>query len=132
LFFGLDVKIKKNKIMELRFKKLFQSIDQSDTETFLTFLDENGIFKFGNLPAVEGKDSIREFLNQFFTSIDHTDHKNIEEFQSGNNWFTTGEVEYTRKDGSKLKVPFCNKFEMNGGDKIKKYEIFVDNSELYK
>ncbi len=118
--------------MELKFKELFQAIDQSDTEKFLTYMEDNGIFKFGNLPPVEGKENIRQFLDQFFSSIDHTEHKSIKEFQSGNNWFITGEVEYTRKDGSKLKVPFCNKFEMNGSDKIKKYEIFVDNSELYK
>ena len=118
--------------MELRFNKLFRAIDTSDTETFLTFLSEDASFIFGNLQPVQGKENIRNFLNQFFASIDHTEHSSVKEYKSENGWFTTGMVEYTRKDGSKLKVPYCNKFEMNGDDKIAKYEIFVDNSELYK
>jgi ketosteroid isomerase-like protein len=118
--------------MELKFEKLFKAIDASDTDAFLNFLSEDAVFTFGNLQPVPGKANIRIFLDQFFDSIDHTVHSDINEYNINNVWFTTGHVEYTRKDGSTLEVPFCNKFEMNGGDLIRQYEIFVDNSELYK
>jgi len=118
--------------MDLRFEKLFKAIDVSDTEAFLSFLSDEAVFKFGNLQPVPGKDNIRVFIDGFFKSIDHTIHSDIKEYNIDRVWFTTGNVEYKRKDGSILAVPFCNKFEMNGGDLIQQYEIFVDNSELYK
>ncbi len=118
--------------MDLRFEKLFKAIDASDTESFLSFLSDDAVFKFGNLQPVPGKDNIRAFLDGFFKSIDHTVHSDIKEYNTGSVWFTTGNVEYTRKDSSTLAVPFCNKFEMNEGDMIQRYEIFVDNSELFE
>lgn len=118
--------------MDLKFEKLFKAIDASDTNEILSFLTEDAEFKFGNLDSVMGKQNIGPFLHGFFGSIDHTNHSGINEYQMGNILFSTGMVEYTRKDGSKLTVPFCNKFELDGNDLIRKYEIFVDNSELYK
>lgn len=117
--------------MELKFKEVFKAVDNSDTQKFLSFLTEDAVFRFANMPAVEGTKNIGDFLQQFFESIDHTEHSDLQEWNSGNTWFTTGMVEYTRHDGSTLKVPFCNQFNLEG-EKIKDYLIFVDNSELYK
>ncbi len=113
------------------FNPLFKAIDKSDTSTFLSYLTEDAVFRFANLPEVEGQAAIGEFLTGFFGSIDHTTHSNIEVHSAGDHIFTTGQVTYTRQDGSTLQVPFCNEFIMKG-DKIDKYHIFVDNSELYK
>src|SRR6056297_2681169 len=112
------------------FTPLFKAIDQSDTSTFLAYLTEDAVFRFANLPEVKGQSAIGEFLTGFFGSIDHTEHSNIEVHSSGDHIFTTGQVAYTRQDGSTLQVPFCNQFIMKG-DKIDKYHILVDNSELY-
>lgn len=118
--------------MDLKFEKLFKAIDASDTSTFLSFLSDDAVFTFGNIPPVTGSDNIGLFLDQFFESIDHTVHSDIKEYSIDHVWFTTGHVEYTRKNGSTLAVPFCNQFEMNGNGLIQYYRIFVDNSELYK
>lgn len=126
----MSCKIKK--LMNSKFRELFNSVDNSDANSFLTFLSDDAIFTFGNMEPVYGKDNIREFLNQFFESIDHTIHSDIEAYNAGSVWFTTGNVTYKRKDGSELKVPFCNKFEMKDENTIKKYDIFVDNSALYQ
>jgi len=64
--------------MSTKFNDLFKSIDKSDTETFLSFLSNDATFIFGNLEPVEGKNNIRNFLNNFFKSIDHTEHSQIE------------------------------------------------------
>lgn len=117
--------------MNQKFKQVFQAIDNSDTEAFLNYLTDDAVFRFANIPAIEGKHNIGEFLEKFFGSIKHTSHQNIKEWNAGDTWFITGTVEYTRLDGSQLKVPFANQFNMSYG-KIKDYLIFVDNSELYK
>lgn len=113
------------------FTRLFTAIDKSDTSTFLSYLTEDAIFRFANLPQVKGQTAIGEFLTGFFASIDHTKHSDIQVYPAGDHIFSTGKVTYTRLDGSTLSVPFCNEFIMKG-DKIDKYHIFVDNSELYK
>ena len=40
-----------------------------------------------------------------------------------------GTVTYTRRDGSALNVPFADIWTLEGG-KIKKFLIFVDNSQM--
>ncbi|MCB8999348.1 MAG: nuclear transport factor 2 family protein [Bacteroidales bacterium] len=111
--------------------KLFKSIDESDTKTFLTFLDDNANFKFANMPVVSGKKNIGEFLDGFFKSIRSLSHKNLEIYELEGIRFVNGNVTYTRHDGSTLSVDYSNTFKMKG-DKIFDYLIFVDNSELYK
>jgi ketosteroid isomerase-like protein len=118
--------------MSLKFQEVFQSVDNSDTRKFLSFLSEDAVFRFANLPEVKGKKDIGAFLDNFFSSIDHTTHSNLSEWQIGDTWFITGTVTYTRKDGTELSVPFANQFNLTKDDKIKDYLIFVDNSELYQ
>ena len=120
--------------MNIDFDTLFNAVDQSDTEKFLEFLSEDAIFKFANMPTVEGKDDIRAFLNGYFSAIDHTQHSDleIEAGESGKSAYVKGDVEYTRKDGSTLKVPFCNVFKLDdSGEKIREYLIYIDNSALF-
>ena len=112
-------------------KKLFESIDSFDTEGLLSYLDENAIFRFGNMPAITGKSQIGPFLDGFFKSIKAIRHDQIEIWEVDNVRIMNGRVTYTRHDGSELSVPFSNTFKMRG-DKIKDYLIFADTSELYK
>lgn len=120
--------------MILTFDKLFKSIDESDTNTFLSFLSDMAIFKFGNMEPVHEKTNIGHFLNAFFESIDHTRHFDIKEYSVENMWFSTGMVEYTRKNGSTLTVPFCNKFEMDGDNKIQsmRFLLIIRNCIKFK
>jgi len=41
-----------------------------------------------------------------------------------------GEVTYTRRDGTKVTVPFANVFELRG-PLISIYRIYIDNSPLF-
>ena len=110
---------------------LFEAIDNFDTKTFASFLDEEASFKFGNMPAVKGKNAIFEFVAGFFQAIKAIGHTNLEVWELEGIRFVNGTVTYTRLDGSTLTVNFANTFKLNG-DKIKDYLIFIDNSELFK
>jgi len=110
---------------------LFQAIDNFDTDTFVSFLDENAIFRFGNMPPVNGKDNIQPFIAGFFQSIKAIRHDQIETWEMEGVKLMNGRVTYTRHDGSELTVFFSNTFKMRG-DKIGEYLIFVDTSELYR
>lgn len=110
--------------------RLFNAIDNADTETFVSFLSDDAVFRFGNMPAVEGKESIRQFLNNWFPTIKGLEHDQIEIWEADGGWIMNGRVTYTRHDSSQLSVYFANTFKMKGG-KIKDYLIFVDASQLY-
>lgn len=110
--------------------RLFNAIDNADTETFVSFLSDDAVFRFGNMPAVEGKENIRQFLNNWFPTIRGVEHDQIEIWEAGGVRIMNGRVTYTRHNGSQLSVYFSNTFKLKG-DKIKDYLIFVDTSQLY-
>jgi len=112
-------------------QSLFDSIDAFDTKTFVSFIHDEGNFKFGNMPVVKGKDAIFEFVAGFFQAIKGIRHTNLESWELEGIRFVNGTVTYTRLDGSALTVNFSNTFKLKG-DKILDYLIFIDNSELFK
>lgn len=110
--------------------RLFKAIDAFDTETLLSFLSDEAVFRFGNMPPVLGKDNIRPFLQGFFQSIKGIKHDQIEVWEQDDVKLMNGRVTYTRHDDSQLSVFFANTFKMQG-TRIKEYLIFVDTSQLY-
>lgn len=109
---------------------LFAAIDRQDAEAFAGFLAEDACFIFGNLPALTGREAIREFVAGFFASIRAISHYVPDSWQSGDALTCRGEVTYTRLDGSTLTVPFANVFLMSG-DRVRDYRIYADTSALY-
>jgi ketosteroid isomerase-like protein len=109
---------------------LYSAIDAKDTRKLVSNMTEDSIFRFANIPAVEGKGNITDFLDGFFQSIKSIRHSDLESWNIANVWFATGHVNYTRHDDSTLKVPFGILLKMKA-DLIKEFLIFVDNSELY-
>ncbi len=110
--------------------RLFRAIDTFDTETLLSFLSDEAVFRFGNMPPVVGKDNIRPFLEGFFQSIKAIKHDQIEVWDQNEVKLMNGRVTYTRHDDSQLTVFFANTFKMQG-TRIREYLIFVDTSQLY-
>jgi ketosteroid isomerase-like protein len=110
---------------------IYRAIDAKDTAALVSFMTEDAIFRFANIPAVEGKDNISAFLAGFFQSIKAIRHSELEYWNVADVWFVTGNVNYTRLDELILKVPFGVLLKMKN-DLIKEFLIFVDNSELYK
>jgi limonene-1,2-epoxide hydrolase len=112
------------------FGKLFVSIDAMDTEGFLGFLAPDGEFRFGSVPVVRGHDGIREAVGGFFSSIAAISHELQRIVADGNTVVCEGEVTYTRHDGSRVTLPFCNVFETDGS-LISLYRIYIDIAPLY-
>lgn len=110
---------------------MYHAIDAKSSTGMCEFLTEDAMFRFANLPAVEGKSNIIAFLDGFFGSLKAIRHSDIETWHDRNAWFVTGKVAYTRHNDSVLNVPFSVLLKMRE-NKIKDYLIFVDASELYK
>ena len=110
---------------------LFASIDAMDTGRFLSFLTEDASFKFGNADAAVGKEAIKKAVNGFFGLINGLSHNIINTWEVDDVIICRGEVTYTKKDNSKITLPFVNIFAMNE-NKVKDYSVYIDIGPLFQ
>jgi ketosteroid isomerase-like protein len=109
---------------------LFASIDSKNAHDFAEFLTPDGEFRFGNQPAVHGRENVEAYVGAFFGMIGGARHEVQRTWSDGDTRICEGFVTYTRLDGSTLRVPFANFFYMRA-DKIARYLIFIDNGALF-
>lgn len=109
---------------------LFGSIDAQDTPTFLGFIADDGVFRFGSAPAVQGHAAIGAAIDGFFGTIAGCNHAIKQSLRDGSTLVCEGEVTYRRHDKSELTLPFTNVFELDG-DLISHYKIYIDIAPLY-
>ncbi len=50
-------------------KKLGETIGAKDSDGFANYFTEEGIFRFGNQPDVQGRKAVRDSVAQFFTMM---------------------------------------------------------------
>ncbi len=110
--------------------KLFASIDGMDAESFVSFLTEDGTFRFGSAPPVTGRESVKAAVGGFFSSIAALRPTLQRVITEGDTIVCEGEVTYTRTDGSDITLPFCDVFEVSGG-LISAYLIYMDIGPLF-
>jgi uncharacterized protein (TIGR02246 family) len=111
-------------------QQLFAAIDRGDATAFASFIAEDGEFRFGNGPAVVGREAIRAAVGGFFGAIRGCRHRLDRVWTAPGSVACEGEVTYTRHDGSTLTVPFANVFLLRGGE-IASYRIYIDNGPLF-
>lgn len=109
---------------------LFDSIDAQDTDTFLGFLTEDAVFRFGSAPELRGHDAIRAAVDGFFASVAGSRHELKNTLFNDKTLVCEGEVTYRRHNDSELTLPFVNVFELDG-DLISVYKIYIDVGPLY-
>jgi hypothetical protein len=115
---------------ENRVTRLFQGIDNLDTDAFLAFLSDDVLFRFGNADPVTGKAAVGEAVGGFFGSVKGIRHELSASWEEDGVIICHGTVTYTRHDATTLSVPFANILGIEN-KLINKYLIFVDISELY-
>jgi ketosteroid isomerase-like protein len=110
--------------------QLLATIDARDAKAFAGFLTSDASFRFGNHPAVVGREAIEATVGDFFRAIKSLSHRLQEQWSLQDVVICTGLVTYVRHDGGTLQVPFANILKLRGGA-ICDYRIFVDNSALF-
>jgi ketosteroid isomerase-like protein len=111
-------------------ERLFAVIDAGDVDGFLEFLTSDAKFRFGNAPVLAGHAAIRAGVAAFFAAIGSSRHRLLGTWSGATTAVCEGEVTYTRHDGSTVRIPFVNVFELRA-DKIAEYRIYIDNSPLF-
>jgi len=118
----------KNNAIDLQ--GLFASIDAMDAERFVSFIAEDGVFRFGNSPPATGHDEIRAAVVGFFTTVAGLRHDVQRVIDDGAGIACEGEVTYTRHDGSVITLPFATVFGLDDG-LIAQYGIYIDVAPLF-
>lgn len=111
-------------------KQLFTTIDRKDAEGFALFLTETASFRFGNAPAVIGKEKVRGAVYDFFSKVKGLRHHIVGVWEIGDTVICEGEVTYTIGDNKTFALPFVNIFRMKD-DLIADYRIYMDISPLF-
>ena len=112
-------------------KELFQSIDNLDASKFSSYFTENGSFIFGNAEPVVGRENVKEYVAGFFSAIGGIKHTIETIVIDGNLAMCRGSVTYTRKDSSKLTVPFANYYKLKD-DLVLENQVYGDISALFE
>jgi ketosteroid isomerase-like protein len=108
---------------------MLDALDRGDVDGFCEPLHDDCAFVYANSPPVEGRESIRGFVQHFVESIETSDHRVDEVYGSPGRVVARGEVTYTKRDGSELEAPFVDVFEMEDGE-VSTYQVYVDSHEL--
>jgi ketosteroid isomerase-like protein len=109
---------------------LYAAVDAFDMDTFLSFLSPECELHFANAPAIYGHEAIRQAIGGLFAAIKGISHQNLEAWVNPDATICSGYVTYTRKNDTTLTVPFAVIFRLDH-DLVRKYQIFVDNSQLF-
>lgn len=113
-----------------RLDSLFAAIDGGDAGAFVDFLTDDGVFRFGSAPALQGKDAVRAAVDGFFQSIAGCKHVLNKVLGDADTLVCEGDVTYRRHDGSEITLPFTNVFDTDG-ERIAVYKIYIDIGPLY-
>src|SRR5687768_12174979 len=111
-------------------QRVYKTVDAKDIESYVQFFTEDCTFRFGNNPAVHGKDGIRQALQQFFPAIKALQHQNVATWNPPGFEMVEAMVTYARHDGSKVTVPAVTIYRMDGS-LAKDCRIFVDLAPLW-
>jgi len=111
-------------------ERLLAVIDARDADGFVAFLTPDAAFRFGNAPAVHGREAIRAAVAGFFSVIGGCRHRLIGTWNGPGTAVGEGEVTYTRLDGSTVTIPFVNVFGLEG-ERVASYRIYIDNAPLF-
>ncbi len=111
-------------------ERVFAVVDAGDAAGFVDLLAPDAQFRFGSAPAIVGSEAIHSAVAGFLAAIASSRHEMLNTWNGAATAVCEGVVTYTRHDGSSLRVPFVNVFELNGG-KIAAYRIYIDNSSLF-
>ena len=109
---------------------LFADIDSMQPDRFAQHLSPDATMRFGNAPAVHGREAICDAWASFCETIDGVRHDVVEQWDAGDATIVEASVTYTRKDQSTVTVPVVTIYRA-GDELIDDYRIFIDLAPLF-
>jgi ketosteroid isomerase-like protein len=114
---------------QIKIEGLFEAIDVKDTDSFLTYLTDDAVFRYGSQDAVKGRAAIGEYVSGFFSTVKALRHTLIEAWEGESSLVCQGEATYTKLDGKEVTLPFVNVFRLES-NRIRDYLVHIDPTPL--
>jgi ketosteroid isomerase-like protein len=114
---------------KIKIEGLFEAIDAKDTDSFLTYLTDDAVFRYGSQDAVKGRAAIGDYVSGFFSTLKGLRHRITGTWERENSLVCQGEATYTKLDGKEVTLPFVNVFRLEK-DRIRDYLVHIDPSPL--
>jgi hypothetical protein len=115
--------------------RVFETIDEMKAEEYASYFAEDASFRFGNAEPIVGRQTIRDAMVVFFSTIKGLRHEVVGvwegEWAQGDVYSVETEVTYTRTDDEVVSLPATSTMRMNG-DLIQDWRIFADISPVYE
>jgi hypothetical protein len=109
----------------------FNDADKKDIDALAPWFGEKISVRFGNQPAVEGREAVIETFRHFYGGIVGMKHAREQVFADGDDVCSIATVTYTRLDGSKVSMPVASLLHRDGAGKLDKLQIFIDINPLF-
>ena len=115
--------------------RVFETIDEMKADEYASFFAEDASFRFGNAEPIVGRQTIRDAMVVFFSTIKGLRHEVVGvwegEWAQGDVYSVETEVTYTRTDDAVVSLPATSTMRMCG-DLIQDWRIFADVSPVYE
>lgn len=116
--------------MGITAEKIFNLIDQKDTDGFGSLLADSALFRLGNNEPIKGKSAISEAQAAFFSGVQDISHSLERNWHIDNAIIAEGKVSYVRINGTSITLPFVNIFELED-EKITACLVYIDINPLF-
>jgi hypothetical protein len=115
--------------------RVFETIDEMKADEYASYFAEDASFRFGNAEPIVGRQTIRDAMVVFFSTIKGLHHEVVGvwegEWEQGDVYSVETEVTYKRTDDGVVSLPATSTMRMNG-DLIQDWRIFADISPVYE
>jgi len=112
------------------FSITYDHVDAMHMEGFLAGLTSDVEVFFGNNPALQGLDAVRDGIGGFWSAINGLTHHFENIVEQGAITVMEAKVEYRRKDDRSVRIPCVTVLERSG-DKIRSLRIYSDMAPVF-
>ena len=115
--------------------RVFETIDRMKADEYASYFAEDASFRFGNAEPIVGRQTIRDAMVVFFSTIKGLHHEVVGvwegEWEQGDVYSVETEVTYRRTDDGVVSLPATSTMRMHG-DSIQDWRIFADLTPVYE
>ena len=115
--------------------RVFETIDRMKADEYASYFAEDASFRFGNAEPIVGRQTIRDAMVVFFSTIKGLHHEVVGvwegEWEQGDVYSVETEVTYRRTDDGVVSLPATSTMRMYG-DLIQDWRIFADLTPVYE
>lgn len=111
---------------------LIRSIDQKDTDAVLSYIAEDGSFRYGNGPTSVGKGAVKGAIDGFFDSFKSIRTHTTQVWEVPGAAIIEGYSTFALRNGRQVRLPFCKVLRTNPEGLIREYLVYADVSPLQK